>query len=432
MFASVIGHRLWAPLALAAVAALALIPDCGSPGLWEPQELAVADRAVARVDAERAAYDAKPDAKPDAKASRSCKDAPDADADGEPDPGGARSLTDSAATLGFSWFGTDRGMRLPLELLGLLTVLAAAGVAYRLRGPRAALLAGLVCLSFPLLALQSRQLTSEIGTAAGGALLCYGLAFPLRPAPGRWAILDGLVAALGVGLGAWIGFLGGGALLGVLVPLGAFALASGGGLALVVGLYRVAIHGVRRLADGRSGRSGARFVLFPLALLPARPRDLRRRRARAVAAPGPAPPGRVADRRRRRRGARGPGQPDLRHPRAGARLAPARRPQHHPGRLLLDRARRGLEVRGQPQGAGRRRHAADRGRHVSVGHPGADRHRPLADGRGLAPALRRPADRGVGRPGVAVHGAVPAQGGLRALRRLPRPWRSRSACGSTS
>lgn len=261
-----LAHRIWAPVVLVVVAAFALVPDCGSPGLWEPQELAVADRAAARADKPADATPAAAHERP----SRSCKDAPDADGDGVPDVAGARSLTDRATAWGFATIGGDRGMRLPLELLGLITVLAIAGVAYRLVGARAGLLTGLVCLSFPLLALQSRQLTSEIGTAAGGALLMYGLAFVARPAPGRWALLDGAVAAAATAAGAYIGFLGGGALLGVLVPLAAFALAAGGGVTALAALARLLVYGVRRLSDGRGGRSALGTVLFPVALLPAR------------------------------------------------------------------------------------------------------------------------------------------------------------------
>ncbi len=259
-----LAHRIWAPVLLVVLAAAALVPDCGAPGLWEPQELAVADRAAARVDAPEAP------AAPHERPSRSCKDAPDQDGDGVADLGGARSLTERATAWGFGTIGGDRGMRLPLELLGLITVLAIAGIAYRLIGARAALLTGLVCLSFPLLALQSRQLTSEIGTAAGGALIMYGLAFAARPAPGRWAILDGAIAAIAAVAGAYVGFAGGGALLGVLVPIGAFALATGGGVAALGAMARLVVYGVRRVSDGRSGRSPARLVLWPLALLPAR------------------------------------------------------------------------------------------------------------------------------------------------------------------
>ncbi|MEZ4367925.1 MAG: hypothetical protein R2939_16840 [Kofleriaceae bacterium] len=238
-----LGHRVWALAVVAIVAALALLPDLGSPGLWEPHELAVADKAVAQVDA---ADDAAAPA-PAAPTSRSCKQPPDTD--------GARTLTGRAVAWGFQTTGSDRGMRLPLELLGLITVLACAGVGYRLRGPRAALLTGLVCLSFPLLALQARQLTSEIGTAAGAALIIYGLTAACRRAPGRWAILDGVGAAVALAAGAWLAFAGGGALLGLLVPVGAFAIATGGGLRAIPALGRLAAHAMRRSARARAGRA---------------------------------------------------------------------------------------------------------------------------------------------------------------------------------
>src|SRR6185436_17190014 len=87
----------------------------------------------------------------------------------------ARSLTNRAMKWGRDHVSdSDAGRRLPLALLGLLTVLAAAGIAMRFAGARAGLLSTLILLSMPLLVLQSRMLTSEIGTAAGAAMTLYG------------------------------------------------------------------------------------------------------------------------------------------------------------------------------------------------------------------------------------------------------------------
>jgi hypothetical protein len=125
----------------------------------------------------------------------------------------------------------DTGRRLPLALLGLLTVLAAAGIAMRLAGPRAGVVTALVLVSMPLLVFQSRQLLSDIGIPAGAALTLYGLlAVGSR---GKLAILDNFFGLVALVAGLAIGFVAGGALLGVLVPVGAYAVAHGLGLGLV-------------------------------------------------------------------------------------------------------------------------------------------------------------------------------------------------------
>ena len=143
----------------------------------------------------------------------------------------ARSLTGRAAAWGRDTFGDDdAGRRLPLALLGLLTALAIAGTTMRLAGPRAGLIACAVGLSFPLLVLQSRQLTSEIGTACGASLVIYGAVALGTLRATALGALDGLLAALAVAAGLYLGFSGGGALLGVIVPLGAVGLAGGLGI----------------------------------------------------------------------------------------------------------------------------------------------------------------------------------------------------------
>jgi hypothetical protein len=259
-----LGHWLWARVALLAIAFLVLVPNLGGPGLWEPQELAVADRAVARADKARkqATEPGKPaaEAPAPAPASRpraaptptpsgggaapSAAPAPEPDEEEDvpvvaapppppekrgacpkaaPTDTGARTLTERLAAQNT----TDRGMRWPLTLLGLLCVAGIAGIGFRLGSTRAGLIAGLVLLSFPLLSLQARQLTSEIGTPAGATLIVYGLTFALRPGVGLWLIVDAIASACALAIGCWIAFLSGGALLGVLIPVGAVAVAGG-------------------------------------------------------------------------------------------------------------------------------------------------------------------------------------------------------------
>jgi hypothetical protein len=223
------------------LAAAVLIPGLGDPGLWEPHERGYADRVAppAEVEAERAARQlvdqvaaagalARPSASGQvAAAAAPCLRAAPADAL-------ARSLTPRALRAGRDHLAdSDGGRRAPLALLAILCVLATAGTALRLVGARAALATAIALLAMPLLVLQARLLTSEIGTATGAALVVYGLAALARPR-GRGALAraaDGAHAAAALAAGAAVGFLSGGALLGLVVPLGAFALAAGVGLA---------------------------------------------------------------------------------------------------------------------------------------------------------------------------------------------------------
>jgi hypothetical protein len=228
-----IAHLLgrW-PIALACaaiIAAAALLPGLGASGLWEPQERQLADRIAPRRELMKVSeldtmvrnavmtqLAPKPPNQPVAAVpDESCRTAPPRDA-------GARSLTNRALLFGRDVFGdSDASRRLPLALLGLLTVLATCGIAMRTAGPRAGVLSTLIVLAMPLLALQSRQLTSEIGTAAGGALIIYGLLALGDPR----SILDAAIAVAALAAGLAIGFAGGGALLGLLVPIGAVAAA---------------------------------------------------------------------------------------------------------------------------------------------------------------------------------------------------------------
>jgi hypothetical protein len=217
-----------APLAVVAcvlLAAAVMLPGIGRPGLWEPQERQLADRVAPPIvpGAPPVATPPPPAAKA-APGQAACLRA-------APDDAVARTLTARAIKWGRDTFGdSDAGRRWPLALLALVTALAVAGTALRLAGPRAAVVTTLVLIAMPLLVLQARTLTSEIGTPCGGALLIYG-AIALgdrRPGAGRArAALDSVVAVLAIALGLALGFAAGGALLGVLVPVGAIAIAGG-------------------------------------------------------------------------------------------------------------------------------------------------------------------------------------------------------------
>jgi hypothetical protein len=247
------------PVALACafvLAAALLLPSLGDPGLWEPQERQAADKIAPRRElmkvtelgapihaAVLAAVAPKP---PNAPPTPPAPAADDGCPRQAPHDALARSLTTRALLFGRDTFGdSDAGRRLPLALLGLLTVLATCGIAMRTAGPRAGVLAALISLSMPLLALQSRQLTSEIGTAAGGALIVYGLlALGTRGRTIVWTIVDSFVALIALAGGLALAFAGGGALLGLLVPIGAFAAAGALGAPAVKSLVRSRLPGV--------------------------------------------------------------------------------------------------------------------------------------------------------------------------------------------
>jgi len=241
---------------VAVLAAAVLLPGLGSFGLWEPQERQLADRQAPRLDAPAPA--AVPAPAPSACPKLAPKDAL------------ARSLVPRAMVLGRDYIDdSDAGRRLPFAVLGLLAVLATAGIAMRTIGARAGLLAAVIALSMPLFVLQSRLLTTEIGTATAGALVIYGLLalsslenvlyaaiVPrtlLQTAPAVRIVpasLEAIVGALALAGGLALGFVSGGALLGLAVPLAAFAAAGALGVPTLLDLGRAVRNGA--LAIGRA------------------------------------------------------------------------------------------------------------------------------------------------------------------------------------
>jgi hypothetical protein len=229
------------PVALAAcllLGAALLLPRLDGPGLWEPQERQLSDRVAPPITPATAATRPPP---PPAVAPTK-----DGCLHAAPPDAAARSLTARAIQWGRDAIDdSDGGRRLPLAVLGLFTVLAAAGTAMRLAGARAGVVTAITLVAMPLCALQSRMLTSEIGTACGAALIVYGLVAlgDLRRAgTGAAAIgllaLDAAVAVAAVAAGAVLGFYGGGALLGLVAPIGAVAVAGGFGVPLIATVRR--------------------------------------------------------------------------------------------------------------------------------------------------------------------------------------------------
>lgn len=230
------------------LAGVILVPGLGTFGLWEPHERQLSAR-VAPSSAQRSG-EATESSPTQSGTSDPCLRQAPKDAV-------ARTLAARAPAWGRDHFGdSDAGRRLPFALLGILCVLASAGIASRMAGARAGVITALVLLSMPLLVLQSRQLNSEIGTAAGTSLIVYGLLaihrlervvggiLPLciverRPSGGIVpAAIDGTVGGLALAAGIAMGFASGGALLGVLVPTAAFAALGGLGIPTLCDLVR--------------------------------------------------------------------------------------------------------------------------------------------------------------------------------------------------
>lgn len=250
------------------LAASVLLPGLDDPGLWEPQERQLSDHAAppvvpppapaasneppagprqatpTPVEAEAAKAKAEA-ARAKAEAAKAKAEAKDKCLHALPQDASARTLTSRAIKWGRDRVGdSDGGRRLPLALLGLCTVLAAAGIAMRLASARAGVVTAIVLVAMPLLTLQSRTLTSEIGTACGASLIVYGCVAlgTLRRRPGMpgavGAVIDTMVAVVALAAGLVLGFYGGGVLLGLVVPVGAIAVAGSLGLPLVAAIRR--------------------------------------------------------------------------------------------------------------------------------------------------------------------------------------------------
>lgn len=218
-------ESVW-PLLVTVIAAAVLLPRLDGYGFWEPHEIRRADQAHERLEAEAEAGD---EAAVEAQGAERDRSRLDARAPSGP------PFSDWIMAQGMRLAGGDKelGARLPLALLGLLTVVVTFFLGRRLASPRAGLLAALVLLGFPLLVLQSRQLMSNMGAALGSALTVLGLvglAWPTaqrdRSPPWRYAADLALVVA-----GAVISYYAAALLLGVAVPFGAVGLACMAGLA---------------------------------------------------------------------------------------------------------------------------------------------------------------------------------------------------------
>jgi hypothetical protein len=260
-------QELW-PLLPIVVAALLLFLRLGSYGFWEPHEIQVADRARTALEDSRTTappVDDEPDdeearpaqpqpgaasepgmAVPAVKETKKPKRPPAADSK-EP------RLTATLVESGIERFGHDElGARFFLAMAGLLGVAAVALLGLRLAGGRAGMLAGLAFLSFPIVVLQARHLTSDIGALAGAALMALGLVGLVRPTPLGWLRPPWTfpVDALLIAAGGLLSYQGAASWNGLVPPLAGVGVG-----ALVAGL-----------ADGRAGFARQRHLVIGGAL----------------------------------------------------------------------------------------------------------------------------------------------------------------------
>jgi hypothetical protein len=199
------------------------LPRLGAFGFWDPWELKLADQAreMARAGALL-----------------------------DPTVGGkypqSAPLGLFLAALGIKLFGpSELAARLPLGLMGVGTLMAVYWAGAGLFRKRAALLGTLALGTMTIFVLEARQLTSDVPLMAALALSMAGLGRYAWPASGKRRATDLVVGLVGLG----IGYLGGGALAGVVLPVVALVAA------LLVGWGLVPVeHGVE---DGTADLAAA-------------------------------------------------------------------------------------------------------------------------------------------------------------------------------
>ncbi len=270
----VAGPLRWlAPLLVAVMGLLVLLPGLSSFGLWEPpnkwtvtiqrkttEEHNLGRRKTSRFDLPRSelrlAEQARKAVKPSPKRSdgdpsvdaKSGKAKPKAQPKAQDQPLPRRApLAQALVRTGFRVFGVSEGAgRLPLALTGVLCLLCVFFLLRRLFGTWTGLLGAAVLLGLPAFVLHSRQLTSDIPTQLAGLLAVGGLGLACAPVVGNKRMLWLIPGVLGL----LLGFYARGAVIGVLLPLVAVLMA--------VGLsYRLYFTPGSPASSGANGASGA-------------------------------------------------------------------------------------------------------------------------------------------------------------------------------
>jgi hypothetical protein len=190
--------RRWYTALVALVGLLLFVPRLGSFGFWDPYEIRVAD--AARIVAQSGSWNLAPQM-------------------------GKSPVLVWLVASGFRAIGVDEaGGRLPIALGAILLLLATWYAGAGLGRRRGAFIGTVALATCPGILLGARQLTSNVPLLLGATLAFGGLGRAFWPQPetsvGRRA-LDGIVGVIGL----VIGFLAGGALVGVLPTLAALAVA---------------------------------------------------------------------------------------------------------------------------------------------------------------------------------------------------------------
>ncbi len=192
------------------------LPMLGSYGLWDPIEIRDADVAQELIEPDTGAAEAKAATGQAAKKGGLWDVTFDGKFNARP------PLYVWMVALGFKLFGVNElAGRLPLALIGILTLLLAYRVGRRLFDERAGLACALVLATAPVFLFQCRQLSSDVIYYASLLAAAGGMAAYIWPASGKRCPVDLTIA--GVGLVA--GFLSRGLLLGTLFPLVAVGVA---------------------------------------------------------------------------------------------------------------------------------------------------------------------------------------------------------------
>jgi 4-amino-4-deoxy-L-arabinose transferase-like glycosyltransferase len=228
------------PLVAVALGACLLLPGIGRFGLWDPQEIRIADQArdVFKWSAEHGgSFDVTAGGKYPMKP-----------------PLAMWVMAKSLGSLGVS----ETAARLPFAFMAILGLLAIYFTGAELFSRRAGLLAALVLAGAPGYILQARQVASDVFLVTPGAVAVLGLTLVFWPRSGRHDAVNTAVGAVLAVAGLGLGYLAGGALLGVVLPLGGVCLA--GALAWTARIETPAGGTLAVAGVGPSFRSGAAAV----------------------------------------------------------------------------------------------------------------------------------------------------------------------------
>ncbi|MBI5477399.1 MAG: glycosyltransferase family 39 protein [Deltaproteobacteria bacterium] len=200
-------HQRWAfPLVAVVLGACLFLPGIGRFGLWDPHEIRIADQA-------RDVHNWSTTHGFDVSAGGKYPQRP---------PLAMWLMARSVGSLGIS----ETSARLPFAFMAILGLLVVYYLGATLFTRRAGLLAALALAAAPGYILQARQVLSDTLLVVPSATAFLGAGLLLWPRGGKHtATTIGVGAALAV-VGSGLADLAGGALLGVVVPAGAAALAA--------------------------------------------------------------------------------------------------------------------------------------------------------------------------------------------------------------